>query len=151
MRWLNAAVYVFLLTGGGAAAYLTYTHYAAVEPQCYGIGDCAYVQASSYATVLGVPVALLGLLAYLAIFALVAASRWLLREDYAILAGQLAFGIAFAGTLYSGYLTAIEAFVLRAYCIYCIISAISMTALCLLLGIEVVKPSAQEEEHHAAG
>lgn len=151
MRWREAAMYGFLLTGGGAAAYLTYTHYAGVEPQCYGIGDCAYVQASSYATVLGVPVALLGLLAYLIIFALLVASRRLPRTDHAVLATQLGFGVAFAGTLYSAYLTAIEAFVLRAYCIYCIISAISITALCLLLGMEVSNPSAHEEERHAAG
>lgn len=151
MRWVHAGVYLFLLTGGSAAGYLTYTHYAAVDPQCYGIGDCAYVQASSYATLLGVPVALLGLLAYATIFALVLASRYLPRPEHALLAGQLAFGVAFAGTLYSAYLTAIEAFVLHAFCIYCIISAISMTALCVLLGIQVTKPWRQEEERHAAG
>lgn len=147
--WRRILFFMFLTTGIGASGYLTYTHYMAVEPQCYGIGDCALVQASSYARIFGIPISLLGLLAYIAIWALAVGAFWVLPSTKAFLALQAAFGLALAGTLYSAYLTAIEAFVLHAYCIYCIISAISITGLCVMLGLEIWKPSTVEEEHHA--
>ncbi len=150
MRWRHVGFSFFLATGIGASAYLTYTHYMDVDPQCYGIGDCALVQASSYAKIFGVPISLLGLLAYLTILGLGIIAYRGVPPERAFLALQGAFGVAFAGTLYSAYLTAIEAFVLRAYCVYCIISAISITALCLILALEIWKPSTVEEEHHAA-
>ena len=47
------------------SAYLTWVHYAGVAPVCVGgSGGCETVQASSYATLLGVPVAALGLVGY---------------------------------------------------------------------------------------
>ncbi len=149
MTWRRGGIFLFLMTGMAAAGYLTYTHFAAVEPQCYGIGDCAYVQASSYAKIFGIPIALLGLLAYGAILVLTVAAFWGLQDEAAEMALQGAFGLAFAGTLYSAYLTGIEAFVLRAYCIYCVISAISITLVCILLAMEVWKPNVVEEEEHA--
>lgn len=135
-RW---ATLLFVLVGLGVSGYLTYTHFAEVDPQCYGIGSCAYVQASSYAEVFGIPIALFGFLAYLAMLILFIATHWLLDEDAAYLGRQLLFGIAFAGTLYSAYLTYIEAFVLHAYCIYCLASAVAITAICVLSGVEVLQ------------
>jgi uncharacterized membrane protein len=55
------------LAGVGIAAYLTYVHYAGLHPIC-GISDgCESVQTSSYASLLGIPVALLGLISYVLI------------------------------------------------------------------------------------
>lgn len=134
-RW---AILVFILIGLAASGYLTYTHFAEVTPQCYGIGSCAYVQASSYAKIFGVPIALLGFLAYLVMLALSIAANWGLDEERADLAMQVLFGLAFAGTLYSAYLTYVEAFVLHAWCIYCVTSAIAITMVCVLSGVEAV-------------
>ncbi len=133
-RW---AVLFFLLVGMAASGYLTYTHLAHVDPVCYGVGDCAYVQASSYAKIFGIPIALLGLLAYMGMFLLAIAAYTVLDEARGYLAQQALFGLAFAGTLYSAYLTYVEAFVLHAWCIYCVTSAIAITAVCVLAGIEV--------------
>jgi uncharacterized membrane protein len=44
------------------------------------------------------------------------------------------FGISFAGSLYSGYLTYLEIAVLRAICPFCVVSAISIFVL-LILGV----------------
>ncbi len=132
-RW---GILVFILIGMTVSGYLTYTHLAHVDPTCYGIGSCAYVQASSYAKIFGIPIALLGLLAYMAMFATAVAAYWFLDEERRYFAQQVLFGMAFAGTLYSAYLTYVEAFVLRAWCIYCVISAIAITVVCVLSGIE---------------
>ncbi len=133
-RW---AILFFLLVGLAASGYLTYTHFAEVDPQCYGIGSCAYVQASSYAKMFGIPISLFGLLAYLAMLAVAVAAYWFLDEERSFLARQILFGMAFAGTLYSAYLTYVEAFILHAYCIYCLTSAVAITVTCVLSGVEV--------------
>ncbi len=49
------------------ATYLTIVHYAGGEPVCAIAHGCATVQKSTYAEFAGVPVALLGLLGYVAI------------------------------------------------------------------------------------
>ena len=60
------------LAGLGIAGYLTVVHYAGGEPVCAIAHGCATVQKSDYAELAGVPVALLGLLGYVAILAALA-------------------------------------------------------------------------------
>ena len=56
---------VLAVLGVLISAYLTWTHFAGLAPICTGGGAaCETVQSSRYATILGVPVALLGLIAY---------------------------------------------------------------------------------------
>ncbi len=125
------AILGFDLIGWGASAYLTYTHFAHVEPMCGSYGGCGYVQSSPYATILGVPVALLGLLAYTVMFFLgILAFRGGERGEFWL---QVLAGLAVAGTLYSLYLTYIEAFVLHAYCFYCVTQAIAITLMTVLV------------------
>src|SRR4051812_13799801 len=71
-RRLAIAVALVSLAGIGIAGYLTYVHYADIDPVCAGgSGGCHAVQASAYAELAGVPVALLGLVGYIAILATV--------------------------------------------------------------------------------
>ena len=55
--------------GLAISIYLTWVHYADVAPVCTGIGDCEKVQTSDYAELAGIPVAVLGIVGYLAILA----------------------------------------------------------------------------------
>ena len=71
-RVLRAAVAVVALAGVAVAGYLTYVHYQPEALICTGSGGCEAVQDSSYAELAGIPVALLGLGAYLVVLALVA-------------------------------------------------------------------------------
>ena len=68
---LRAAIAVACLVGTGIAAYLTYVHYAHVAPICTS-GGCEKVQTSRYAELAGVPVALLGLVAYVVLLGIAA-------------------------------------------------------------------------------
>ena len=65
-RQLRVTVAVLALLGLAVAGYLTYVHYAELEPICAGGGGCERVQNSSYAELAGIPVALLGLIGYAA-------------------------------------------------------------------------------------
>jgi uncharacterized membrane protein len=61
---------VLALVGLGIAGYLTWVHYAGLSPVCVGgSGGCERVQASRWAELAGVPVAVLGLGGYAAILA----------------------------------------------------------------------------------
>ena len=125
--WPNWILPVLLLIGVGIAIYLSLIEVSGDEAICGPVGDCNAVQQSEYSKVFGVlPVAVLGMLGYLAIGA-----SWLVSlkttgklQFYAKMA---MFLIALFGLLFFIYLTFLEPFVIGATCAWCISSAIIMT------------------------
>jgi uncharacterized membrane protein len=120
---LRAAIAATATVGLAIAAYLTAVHYAHTSPICT-TGGCEQVQRSSYAKLGGVPVALLGLLAYAAILATTAR-----RGVEASLAGAV---IALAGAGFSAYLLWAQIARIHAICQWCIGSDVVMGCLVLL-------------------
>ena len=72
------------------------------------------MQESEYAELVGIPVALLGLGAYVVVLGLI-----LWDTPVARLA---AAALAFVGLLFSGYLLVVQAFVLEAFCVWCLVN-----------------------------
>ena len=134
LRWASL---VFAGLGALVAGYLTYIKLAHVAAICRGVGDCEAVNSSVYAQISGIPVAALGLGAYLAILALLALEpRLPVLQNY----GPLAiFGLALTGTLYSAYLTYVELFVIHAVCPYCVASAVLITGLLIMAVVRLVR------------
>jgi uncharacterized membrane protein len=123
-RRLRLATALVCVLGLAVASYLTYIHYAELEPLCVGGGGgCEKVQTSDYAELAGVPVALLGLVGY----ALILASL-LVAGDVGRVSGAL---LALAGFGFSLYLTWVELFEIDAICQWCVVSAVLMTLLAL--------------------
>src|SRR3954449_1474406 len=120
----RTATVLVALIGLGIATYLTVVHYAGAAPVCAIAHGCATVQKSHYAELLGVPVALLGGLAYVGILAS------LVREDEAFRTAGAA--LAIVGVAFSGWLIFVEVFKLHAICIWCVGSAICMALLAIL-------------------
>lgn len=108
----------------GYLAWLKWSGTAALF--CTPGTGCDIVQASRYATFLGVPTALWGALGYAAIGALTLIgldrARW-----------RAAFVLATAGAGFSAYLTYLSLFELRAACVWCLASAVIMVALLVAL------------------
>ncbi len=125
------------------SAYLTAIHYDEGLLVC-GLSDCHTVQTSDYAEILGVPVALLGLGMYAAVLALVAL-RWA-RPGLTVAVTAATFGLALAGTIFAGYLTYVELFVLEAICQWCVVSAVLTVLLLLTEGVLVGRLLAIPEE-----
>jgi uncharacterized membrane protein len=123
-RALHRALMILALAGIGIATYLTYVHYRGLSPICAIDGGCEKVQSSRYAKVGGVPVPLIGLIGYVAIFA-----SLLVRGEAARLATA---GMALGGFAFSVYLTGLELFEIHAICQWCVGSAIVMTSLAVL-------------------
>ena len=111
-RALRVAVGLTALVGIVVAGYLTWAHYSGSEVVCVAGGGCETVQHSSYAELTGIPVALLGLLAYAAVVCLVAWDAPLARLEAA--------AIALVGLLFSAYLLALQLFVIDAFCVWCL-------------------------------
>jgi uncharacterized membrane protein len=115
------ALLTLAVLGALISAYLTWTHFAGLTPVCTGGGEgCQTVQSSRYASLLGIPVALLGLLAYGGL--IFSAVLWKEGGIY------LGFLISLVGTLFSAYLTYLEVFVIGALCQWCLASAAVMVA-----------------------
>ncbi len=121
---MRAAAIGVALAGLGIAGYLTVVHYTGSEPVCAVAHGCATVQQSNYAALAGVPVAVLGLLGYVAILVALARDGEGWRTAGAFL--------ALAGLGFSVWLTYVEIGVLQAICIWCVGSAICMAVLTAL-------------------
>jgi uncharacterized membrane protein len=124
-RRLRLAARAIVVAGVAVAAYLTYVHYAGLQPFCAGgSGGCERVQSSSYAKLAGIPVAVLGLAGYVAIAVALSAAG-----ERAQLA---AAALAVTGFGVSAYLTYLELFVIHAICQWCVASAVLLTMLAVL-------------------
>ncbi len=105
---------VLSLAGMAIATYLTFIHYAGGQYFCGGVGDCDYVNSSSYAVVAGIPVALFGFLTYAGILAATIVGERA-RADWLVSLSPLAvFALSLAGVLFSAYLTYVELYILHA-------------------------------------
>jgi len=108
--------------GIGVATYITIADSGGGAPACIAGGSgCQTVADSIYSHLLGVNIAVLGIVGYALL--LVAA---LLRGDTARMAG---FGLSLVGFGYSVYLTYLELFKIEAICQWCVASAVLMTVL----------------------
>ena len=127
------AIAVLALVGLLVSAYLSLYKLGYLgEIQCT-IGGCEKVQTSRWAMFLGLPVSVWGVGAYVTMLALALLGvqpRWA-RERWVALA---LFGVAAVGVAFSAYLTYLEAFVIHAWCQWCLISA-ALVALIFLLSI----------------
>jgi uncharacterized membrane protein len=120
---LRAAISGLALLGIAVAAYLTAVHYAHTSPIC-STGGCETVQHSSYAELSGVPVALLGLVAYILIL-LTAGSR-------GVTAALVGAVIALAGAAFSGYLLWAQLARIHAICQWCVGNDVVITVIAIL-------------------
>jgi uncharacterized membrane protein len=133
----------YILAGIGFldAVYLTYVHIAHQRVLCGGYGGCDTVNTSPYSQVAGIPIAVFGAAAYLAIFLLLYLENkgdfW--REN----APMINFGITLAGVLYTAYLTYLELAVIHAICFYCVLSAVMIVHLFILAIIRLANPQAE--------
>ena len=110
------------LLGLGVAGYLVYVHYAGIKPTCTLGTSCLKVQTSEWSKLAGVPVALIGLIGYIAILGSLLAPD---REE-----SRLAtLGLTGIGFGFSAYLTYRELFSIHAVCEWCASSAVIMTLL----------------------
>ncbi len=112
------------ILGVALTAYLTYVHYTGLKPVCTAGQSCIRVQTSQWSKLDGVPVALIGLVGYIAIAAALLAPDGE-RTRLVVVA------LTLVGVGFSAYLTYRELFSIHAICEECASSAIIMTLLAI--------------------
>lgn len=124
-------VLVPLAVGMVAALYLSYVETTGNEAVCGPVGDCNTVQQSEFAVLFGfLPVAVLGVLGYLAILVAYVGANWL-EGVSANIARAAVFTMSLFGLLFSTFLTFLEPFVIGATCAWCLASAVCMALITL--------------------
>jgi uncharacterized membrane protein len=124
-RGLRLATAGLALVGAAIAGYLTWVHYAGLQPFCVGGGGgCERVQSSRWAELAGIPVAVLGLAGYVAVLLTLALPEELGRSAAAF--------VTLVGLGFSAWLTYVELAKIDAICQWCVASAVVMTLLAIV-------------------
>jgi uncharacterized membrane protein len=137
-RLLRVGLLLVSAVGIAVSSYLTYVHYQPGALICTGSGGCEAVQDSKYAVLAGVPIAVLGLSAWIAVLVLTAWNSELARTVTAAIAlGALGF---------VAYLVILQLFVIDAICAWCMANDILLVpalAVLALLRLTAASSSSQ--------
>lgn len=144
VKKLILATILFSAIGILDAGYLTWEHFSTAVAPCSTSPwvDCGKVLGSEYAVIFGIPVAVLGLLYYVSMLSISVYRVWLRRnlqvnifqflhkrvkrwkQDEAMLL-EVQLLMATAGITFSAYFVYLQLFVIKAICLYCMVSAVN--------------------------
>jgi uncharacterized membrane protein len=119
---LRAAIAVLSLVGAAIAAYLVYARYSGASIFC-STGGCETVQASKYAEVAGIPVAVLGLVGYILILATAAVPG--------PTSAALGVMLSVVGVAFGAYLLYAQLVLIDAVCQWCVANDVVITLVAL--------------------
>lgn len=124
MKKLYVVAALLSLVGLADALYLTIEHVTGQSVRCTIISGCSAVLSSPYAVVAGIPLAAVGAAAYFTVFSLA-----ILTLFGYFWAGKLMRAVVITMFAISVWLMYLQAFVIREFCQYCLLSAVITTAL----------------------
>ena len=120
------------IAGLADATYLTASHLSGETVTCLASARCSEVLTSKYATLAGIPIAALGALGYFTVFGSATLAAFGHERVRKVLTAAVT--VMFLGTLWLLYL---QAFVIKAFCDYCLLSAAITFA---LAGVVIITP-----------
>jgi uncharacterized membrane protein len=126
---------VLSLVGVLISVYLTLHKFGMIGSLVCGTGSCETVQSSKWAVFMGVPVPLVGLVGYLVLLVIALLGLQPERRGGAI--PWLLFLLADIAFTFTLYLTYLEAFVIHAWCRWCLVSAALVTLIWLAALFEI--------------
>lgn len=127
---IYAVAAVVALIGLADSIYLTVEHVSGRSVLCTIVSGCSEVLSSPYATVRGVPLALIGAIAYFTVFSLATLGAFGYKWTGKLLA--ILVGVMVLTTLWLLYL---QAFVIGHFCQFCLLSALVTIILTILVGV----------------
>ena len=130
MKKLYVVAALLALLGLVDALYLTIEHVTGQSVRCTIVSGCSAVLSSPYAVVAGIPLAAIGAAAYFSVFSLAILTLFGYRQ-----AGTLLTALVIAMVLVSVWLMYLQAFVIREFCQYCLLSALITTTLLVVVFI----------------
>ncbi len=118
---------IVALVGVADSVYLTVHHYTAEPVPCSLVAGCETVLTSTYATFADIPIAAFGALAYFIAFALALLAGFGNRAMWALFGVQVVLMF-----LFTAWLVYLQAFVLGAFCQFCLLSAATTATLLII-------------------
>ena len=136
-KWLYRASVALVVLGLAVSIYMTIYKFTGNDGMCLGSGDCATVNASALSEVNGIPVAVVGILGYVAILAvhLFENRSRFMRQN----ATLFIFGMALTGFLFTVWLIYVEIAILKALCPFCVTSQVAMTLIFIIAIVRLIK------------
>ena len=117
--------------------YMTIYKLTDNDAMCIGSGGCSVVNSSRYSEVNGIPVAVLGVLGYASILALLFLEN---RPGFFQENGvMMLFGVTLTGFLFTLYLIFVEVALIKAYCPFCLTSQGVMTVIFILSVVRLIR------------
>jgi uncharacterized membrane protein len=136
-RWQPVATLLLAAFGLGVSIYLTVTHFDKVALVCSDSGaiNCAKVTTSPQSVILGIPVAMLGLVYFVPMFLLCLPAAWR-SADRRVHLARLALSVVGVGMIL--YLLIAELFIIKAICLWC--SSVHVATFLLFVIIVTASP-----------
>jgi uncharacterized membrane protein len=128
---MNNTLFSLLLCLVGVldAGYLTYTRFAGTSAVCFFAHGCETVAQSPYSIVFGIPLSVIGLVLYILSAGLFFVLYKNMYSEWLPVLEQARLFVVTLGFVFSMYFTYLQAYVINAWCTYCIISALLWTLL----------------------
>lgn len=123
------------------ATFLTIQHYTRFTLPCSITHGCELVTTSSYSSILGIPVALLGALYYVSVILAIYSSLEFAKPRWLKWIGVSTI----SGFLFSGWFVYLQLFVIHAICQYCMFSALTSTSLFIVSIVYLTKMRGKTE------
>ena len=121
-RLAKLTLLLLSIAGFFDSAYLTIVHYKHIIPPCTIALGCETVLTSQFSTILGLPVAIFGVFYFLFLIFLILSGKFMKYFKF----------FAFLGVLASAYFFYTQAFILHAFCQYCLLSEVIILAIFIL-------------------
>ncbi len=136
-KWLFRISVALTIIGLAVSIYMTIYKLTDNQSMCIGNGGCSKVNSSVYAEVYGIPVAVLGIVGYASLMAMLFIEN---RNSFLQTNGtMIVFGMALIGFLFTLYLIYVEVALIHALCPFCLTSQIAMTIFFILSVIRLVR------------
>jgi uncharacterized membrane protein len=140
-RWARVTALLLSVAGLLVSAYLTVEHYSSSTtlacPET-GVVNCVKVTTSGYSTLVGVPVALLGLLFFAAMTVLCTPAAWRASNPWV---GRVRLAGSVGGVVMVAYLVWAELFRIDAVCLWCtVVHALTVALFAVLVLGAALRP-----------
>jgi uncharacterized membrane protein len=136
-KWLYRISVALVILGLAVSIYMTVYKVTSNNAMCLGSGDCSTVNSSRYAEVNGIPVAVFGVIGYLAILVVhyfENRNRFFKQNSTLMI-----FGMALTGFLFTIWLIYVEIALLKALCPFCVTSQIAMTIIFIIAVMRLIR------------
>jgi uncharacterized membrane protein len=134
---LSQLALILTILGLLVSIYMTIFKITNNAKMCIGSHGCSIVNSSRYSEVNGIPVAVLGVVGYAAILAVLLLERrpGFIQQNSTL----IFFGLSLTGFLFTLYLIFVEVALIKAYCPFCLTSQAAMTLIFIISVIRLVR------------